>query len=148
MVGVQDEQDVQSLLQPRIGLVLQLGHLVHHRQEVAGVAKVVVGIDVGLPHVVAEGKGGQRRHLRKQPDDLDRPDLLVVNLVGVRIEGRERPDRGDQHPHRVGVVAEPLHEVLDVLVHERVDRDLVHPLVQLRSRRQLAVDQQVGDLQV
>ena len=46
------------------------------------------------------------------------------------------------------VVAEALHELLDVLVHEGVDRDLVRPLVELRLRRQLAVEQQVGDLEV
>ena len=39
-------------------------------------------------------------------------------------------------------------KLLDVLVHERVDRDLVRPLVELRLRRQLAVDEQVGDLEV
>ena len=73
---------------------------------------------------------------------------LVVDLVGVGVEGRERADRGDEHAHRVGVVAEALHEVLDVLVHERVDRDLVDPLLELGLGRQLAVDQQVGDLEV
>ena len=46
----------------------------------------------------------------------------------------------------MGVVAEALDELLDVLVHERVDRDLVDPLVELRLGRELAVDQQVGDL--
>ena len=75
-------------------------------------------------------------------------DLLVVDLVGVGVERGQRAHRGHQHPHRVGVVAEALHEVLDVLVHERVDRDLVDPLVELALRGQLAVDQQVGDLQV
>ncbi len=127
MVGVQDEQHVERALQARIGLVLELGHLVHHPEEVAGVVEVVVGVDVGLAHVVAEGERGERRHLREQPDDLDRADALVVDLVGVGVEGRERADRGDEHAHRVGVVAEALHEVLDVLVHERVDRDLVDP---------------------
>ena len=77
-----------------------------------------------------------------------RADLLVVDAVGVGVEGRQRPHRGHEHPHRVGVVAEALHEVLDVLVHERVDRDLVHPLLQLGARGQRAVDDQVGDLQV
>ena len=148
MVGVQDEEHVERAGQARIGLVLELGHLVHHREEVAGVVEIVVGIHVGLAHVVAVGEGGERGHLRQQPDDLRHPDLGVADAVGVRIEGRQRAHRGDQHAHRVGVVAEALHELPDVLVHERVDRDLVDPLRERVERRQLAVDQQVGDLQV
>ena len=148
VVGVQDEEHVQRAFEPRIGLIFELGHLVHHPEEVAGVVQLVVGIDVGLAHVVPEGERGQGRHLREQPDDLGHADLLVVDLVGVRVEGRQRADRGDEHPHRVRVVAEALHEVLDVLVHEGVDRDLVDPLLQLRLRRQVPVDDQVGDLEV
>ena len=131
MVGVEDEEHVQRPLQPRVGLVLELGHLVHHREEVAGVFEVVVGVDVGLAHVVPEGERRERRHLREQPDDLDLADLGVVDVVGVGVEGGQRAHRGDQHAHRVGVVAEALHEVLDVLVHERVHGDFAHPLVEL-----------------
>ncbi len=127
VVGVQDEEHVQRALEARIGLVFELGHLVHHRKEVARVVEVVVRVDVRLAHVVAERERRQRRHLRQQPDDLDRAHALVVDLVGVGVERRQRADRGDEHAHRVGVVAEALHEVLDVLVHERVDRDLVRP---------------------
>ncbi len=71
-----------------------------------------------------------------------------MDPVGIGVEGRERAHRRHEHAHRVGVVAEALHEVLDVLVHERVDRDLVHPVGQLSLRRQRAVDDQVGDLEV
>ena len=148
MVGVQDEQDVERPLQPRIRLVLELGHLVEHVQEVAGVAQVVVRIDVRLPHVVAERERRQRRHLRDQPDHVGVADVLVLDLRRVGIERRQRGHRRAQHPHRVRVVAVALHELLDVLVHERVDRDLVRPLVELRLVRQLAVDEQVGDLEI
>ena len=148
MIGVQDEEHIERARQPRIGLVLELGHLVHHPQEVPRVAKVVVGVYIGLAHVVAEGERRQRGHLREQADDLDCAHLLVVDLVRVGVERRQCPHRGHQHPHRVGVVAEALHEVLHVLVHERVDRDLVNPLIQLRLRGQLTVDQEVGHLEV
>jgi hypothetical protein len=129
-------------------LVLQLGHLVEHPEQVAGVVEVVVGIHVGHPHVVAVGERRERRHLGDQPDHLDRTVVGIVDLVRVGIEGRQRADRAEQHAHRVGVVAEPLHERFDVLVHEGVDRDQVRPLLELRGGRQLAVDQQVGHLEV
>ena len=148
VVGVQDPQHVERALEPRVGLVLQLGHLEHHREEVAGVAEVVVRIDVRQPQVVAVGERRQRRHLRDQPHAGHVALGLVVDVVGVGVEGGQRADRGQQHPHRVGVVAEALDELLDVLVDEGVVGDLVDPLVQLVLRGQLAVDQEVGDLEV
>src|SRR2546426_11036434 len=42
---------------------------------------------------------------------------------------------------------EPVDELLDVLVDERVVRDLEHPRVQLRGRRELPVQQQVRGLE-
>ena len=67
VVGVQDPEHVEGALEPRVGLVLDLRHLEHHREEVAGVGQVVVRIDVRQPQVVPVGERGQRRHLRDQP---------------------------------------------------------------------------------
>jgi hypothetical protein len=97
---------------------------------------------------VAERERRERRHLRDQPDRLEVAVVRVLDLVRVGIERREGPDRAEQHAHRVGVVPEALHEVLHVLVHERVDRDLVRPVVELLLGGQVAVDEQVGDLEV
>ena len=148
VVGVQDPEDVERALEPRVGLVLGLGHLEHHREEVAGVGQLVVRIDVGEAEVVPVREGGERRHLGDQADARHVALDLVVDLLRVRIEGGERAGRGEQHPHRVRVVAEALHELLDVLVDERVVGDLEDPLVELLLGRQLAVDQEVGDLEV
>jgi len=145
---VEDEEDVERSLDARVRLVLQLGDLEQHAEEVAGVGEIVVGIHVRHPAVVPVGERGERRHLRDQADDLRVARLRVLDLARLGIERRERADRGEQHPHRVGVVAEALDELLHVLVHERVGRDLVVPGLELRLRRQLAVDQEVGDLQV
>jgi hypothetical protein len=97
---------------------------------------------------LAVGERRERRHLRDQADRLDVAVLGVVDVVGVRIERRQRRRRTQQHPHRVRIVAEAPEELLDVLVHEGVRRDLVLPVLQLTRRRQLAVDQQVGDLEI
>ena len=148
MVGVQDPEHLERLLQTGIGLVLDLRHLEHHREEVARVGEVVVGIDVGQPEVVAVGEGGERRHLRDQPNGRHVPLHLVVDVLGVGVEGRQRAGGGEQHPHRVGVVAEALDELLDVLVDVGVVGDLEDPLVELLAGGQLAVDQEIGDLEV
>ena len=71
----------------------------------------------------------------------------VPDVARLGVERRQRADRGHQHAHRVRVVAEALHERLDVLVHERVVGDLVHPRVVLVLGGQLAVDEQVGHLE-
>ena len=148
VVGVEDEEDVEGLRQPRVGLVPDLGHLVEHREEVLGVAEVVVGIDVGQPEVVAVRERRERRHLRDQPDRRHVALLGIVDLLRARVEGRERADRGEQHPHRMGVVTEALDELLDVLVDEGVVDDVVLPALELGRGGQLAEDQQVGDLDI
>ena len=72
----------------------------------------------------------------------------LSQVLGGGVEGGERAHGGEQHRHRVGVVAEALHRLLDVLVHVGVVDDHVHPVVERVLARQLAVHQQVGDLEV
>jgi hypothetical protein len=76
------------------------------------------------------------------------PLELVVYVGRLRVEGGERANRSQQHPHRVGVVPEAVHEVLYVLVDVGVVRDLIDPLVVLVLARQVAVDQEVRNLQI
>ena len=147
VVGVEDEEDVEDLGQRLLRDVPVFGLLEHHREEVLGVVELVVGVDVGQPHVVAVGEGGEGRHLGDQPHRGHVALFGVVDLLRVRVEGRERADAGEQHPHRVGVVAEALEEVLEVLVDEGVVGDVEDPAVELGRGRQLAEDQQVGDLE-
>ena len=133
--------------QARLRHVLVFGLLEHHREEVLGEVEVVVRVDVGQAHVVPVGEGGEGRHLGDQADGGHVALFGVADLLRVRVEGRERADAGQQHPHRVGVVAEALEELLQVLVDVGVVGDVEHPAVELRLGRQLAEDQQVGDLE-
>ena len=128
--------------------VARFRFLEHHREEVLGVVQLVVRVGVGEAHVVAIAEGGQGRHLGDQPHRRHVALFRVVDLLRVRVEGREGADAGEQHPHRVGVVAEALEEVLEVLVDEGVVGDVEDPAVELGPGRQLAEDQQVGDLEV
>ena len=61
---------VERVLEHTIRFVLQLGHLEHHVEEVAGVAQIVVGIVVRHPDAVPIRERGKRRHLGYQPVDL------------------------------------------------------------------------------
>ncbi len=73
----------------------------------------------------------------------------IEDVLGVVVERAEGGERGDEHPHRVGVVVEAVDEPLaHVLVDERVMGDVEGPLGQLSLGRQLAVQQEVGDLEV
>ena len=149
VVGVEDEQDVERLGQHRVGLEAGLGHLPHHREEVGREVELVVGVDEGHPHAEPVGRRGQGGHLGDEPDDLLVARDRVEDLLGVEIEGRQGGHRRDQHPHGVGVVVEPLEEPLaHVLVDEGVHGDLALPDLELVTGRQLAVEEQVGDLEV
>ncbi len=127
---------------------LRLGDTEHHRQEVLGVRQLVVGEDEGHALAVAEGAGGQRRDLGDQPHDLGHADGGIVDVLGLGVERREPGDRRGQHAHGMRVVVEGIeHPLAEVLVDVGVGRDLVHPGIEFDLRGQLAIDQQVGDLE-
>ena len=86
--------------------------------------------------------------LRDEPQALPVARLLVEHELGVAIERRERADGADEDAHRMGVVLEPLHQLLDVLVQQRVLRDGVGPALQLLLGRQLAEQNQIGDFEI
>jgi hypothetical protein len=58
------------------------------------------------------------------------------------------PTGAHEDAHRVGVVLEAVHQLLDVLVQHRVERDLRRPLLQLRRRGQLAEDDEIRRLEI
>ena len=148
VVGVEDEQHVERLGDDRILVRILLVRAEHHVQEVRGEAEVVVGIHERHADGEPVATRGQRRHLGDQPGDLLVARALAVDLLGLRVEGRHRGDGRDEHPHRMGVVVEALHEPLaHVLVDVGVVRDVVGPRRELRLRWQLAVEQQVRDFE-
>ncbi len=70
VVGVQDEQNVEGVLEVRVRLVFELGGLPHHVQEVARVRQVVVRVDIGQPDRVPVGERGQGCDLCDEAHDL------------------------------------------------------------------------------
>ena len=77
VIRVQDEQDVERALEHRMRMVLELGQLEQHVQEVAREAQIVVRVDVRQAHAVPERVGRDARHLRDQPADLQPARLLL-----------------------------------------------------------------------
>ena len=148
MLAAFEEWGVERALERGVWLVLHLGHLEQHVQEVAGKAEVIVGIDVRPADAVAIRVGGNGRSLGDQAVDLLLPRLRIEDLLAVRVERRHGADGADEHAHGVGVVGKALHELLDVLVHHRVHGDLVGPLGQLALVRQFAVQDQVGRFEI
>ncbi len=132
-----------------IGLEAGLGDLPHHRQEVGGERQGVVRVDEGHAHAEPVGGGGQGGHLGDEPDDLLVAGLDVEDVLGVAVEGGQGGYRRYQHAHGVGVIVEALEEALaHVLVDEGVLGDLAFPDIVLFGGGELAVEQQVGDLEV
>ena len=147
MVGVQDEEDVERALDRRVGLVLELGRLEEHVEEVPDVREVVVRVRVRLTEDVTVRERSDRRHLGDQSVDLQIAVTEVVVHLRVGIEGREGRHRRDEHAHRVRIVVKAVHELLDVLVDPRVVGDLPCPLVERLLGRQLAAHQEIRDLE-
>ena len=139
---------MRSIARARVGLTLYLlaRHGEGHVQEIFGIAQRVLRIHEGLAERIFERHRRDRRHLGDQAVGRDHPLVRVVDVGRVVIEGRERADHAAQHRHRVRVAAEPAEEGRELLVHHRVMGDVVDELLLLLRGRQLAVEQQVGDL--
>ena len=112
----------------------------------AAVVEIVARIDERLAERVLVGRGGDGRQLR---DDAMREDLAMARVMDVHrvvIERRHRRHHGRDHRHRVRVVVKAVEEAQQRLVDHRVMADAVGEFVQLPGARQIAVQQQVGDL--
>ena len=131
VVGVQDQQHIEGMFEQRIGLVLQLGRLPHHVQEVAGIGEVIVRIRERHPDRVAIGEGGDRGHLGDQPEDLQPSARGVDDVLRVGVKGGKRAHDADQDAHRMRVMVEAVDQLFDVLVQQGVMGDRIHPLAAL-----------------
>jgi hypothetical protein len=147
VVGVQDEQDLERALEHGIDVVA-VSDPEHHLEEVGAIAELAVRVDVGQPARMPVGESGHGGDLGDQAVDLLVRARRDRGSPSRRVEGRERGHRRGQHPHRMGVVAEARHQLLDVLVDERVVRDRVHPGLELPLQGQLALEDEVRGLQV
>ena len=147
VVGVQDQQQVDGLLDHRVDVVLLAGRREHQAQEVADVAQPVVGIHERLADRVLVRVGRHGRHLGDQPVHRDLDLALVARVEGVGVEGRERGDRRGAGRHRMRVLRQRAVEALEVLVQHRVVGDRRGEGVELLLLGQLAAHQQVGDLE-
>lgn len=146
VVRVQDQQLVERVDDDRVQVVLLRRDREGHAQEVLDVPEVVTRVDERVTDRLLVRVRRDRRQLGEQPDRGEVTLLLVERVVAVLVEGGQRGDHRGQHRHRVGVPREAAEEVLDVLVDQRVLRDLVLEGRQLVDLGQLAVDQQVRHL--
>ncbi|MPM66872.1 hypothetical protein SDC9_113784 [bioreactor metagenome] len=87
VVGVQDEQHLQGMDQPRVGAVVTLAHHEQHPHEVLHIGDVVARIDEGQTGGVPVGERRQGRHLGDQPADLQVRAEVQVGLARLRVEG-------------------------------------------------------------
>src|SRR6476659_5861903 len=137
MIGVQDVEYRQCAFKNRIWLILQLGCLEHHVEEVAFVAQIIIWIRILHPNAVPKCECCNRRHLRYQTMDLFPPALFVEDVFCIRIESRKRTKRRFEHAHRMCVVVKPIDYFLNTLVDERMVGNILGPLTKLWLSRQL-----------
>ena len=146
MIRVQDQQDFEGPLEDRIGLMLA-SDAERHVDEVADVVQVVVGEDEREAARVAEDEGCDGRHLGHQPGTLEVAVGRIVDVLGVRVEGRQGTYRAQEHPHRMGVVQESLEELEHPGVDVGVVLNVVGPHVELVFGGELPHLHEIGDLE-
>ena len=147
MVGVQREDPVHRAAEDRVDHVVLGRHREAHVEEVRGVVEAVARIDERLADRVLVGPGDDRRHLGDHPDRRHLALPGVGDVGRVVVEGRHRAHGAADDRHRVRVAPEAAEEVGHLLVQHGVVGDPADEVLELRRGRQLAVEQQVGDLE-
>ncbi len=146
VICVENEQQVERLGLDRVDLVRLGRHGEHHLQEVFRVIEVVLRIHERLAGTQLVGGGRDSRQLG---DDPVREDIAVFRVMYVRrvvIVRGHGTDNGRQHRHWMSVVAKTLEEVQHALVKHGVRANRRIEFVEFARRRQLAVEQQVANL--
>jgi len=146
VVGVEDEENVESMLQWGIGPIARPG---------GGGTTCLRG---------CRGSSARRQDKRKACPANDgkrrRPswascdqaiDLLfarvgVKDVFGVVIKSGKGCDGGDEHAHGMGIVMEAVEKLFDALVDEGVMRDVVGPVLELGRGGKFAMQQEVSGL--
>src|ERR1039458_453411 len=144
MVRVEDKQNIKCAFKRGVRVELRLGGAEQHVQKIAGIAQIIVGIYKRHSENVSVGKSGEGGHLADQTVSLFATRVWIEDVLRVRIKGGERSDGRNQHAHRVRVIMETFQEFLDALVDERMVRDVVVPVFQLRLCRKLTMQNQIG----
>ena len=147
MVCVQDQEFVDGSFHNGVDRVFFCGQGEHHLHEVATVVEVVRGVHGGVPHVVLVCLGRQRRQLCNQSVNGEfNINHRTVGVLRLRVEGAQTGNHGTQHAHGMCTRRERLKEALHVLVHQGMLGDAFLEIGELLSIRQIAVNEQVGNL--
>jgi hypothetical protein len=143
---MQDEQKVHHLHELGVDLVFLGGNRKHHVEEVLAVRERVLRVHERLTDRLFIGEGRDRPDLRHESGDREVAVRDVVDVEGVRVVARERRDHRAEDRHRMRRGGEALEEVLHVLVQQRMPREVLAPVAELRLVRKFAVDEQVSRL--
>ena len=147
MVGMKDENLVHRFGQNRADLIRLRRNRETHMQEVFRIRQIIARVNEGLAYRIFISHRRQCRDFRNQTVRGNFALRRVPNIERVVIERRQCPDHAAHHRHRVGVAAEPAIEVAELLVDHRVIGHVAVELLLLVLVRQVAVQQQVGDIQ-
>ena len=148
VIGVEQENAVHGPSQHRRHLARRAGRAEHHVQEVFRVVQRIIGIHKGLADREFVAHGRQRGHFGDQAESRDLAMVLVGDIQGIVIEGRERADHAAHNGHGVRVAAEAVEEGAYLLMNHGVVVHGADKALFLRLVREFAVEQKIGGLQI
>ena len=148
MVGVEYEQHFKRPRQYPIRAVFRFRHPKHHAEKILRIGKIVVGVHIRHSETMPVCECGDCRNLPDKSPDLFLAGICVENILCFRIERRQRRKGAYEDPHGMGVITESIHESLHVLMDKGVHPHVLRPLMELCHRRKLAVQYEIGHLQI
>ena len=129
VIGMKNEKNIECVFENRIEVVLQLGHLVHHAQEIARIAQIKIWVNVRQAETVTVTICRNGGHFSEKSIGLELTGFDIIDITGIGIECRQRADRTDEHAHRMRVMMKSLHQFLRAFMQHCMMQDIVFPFV-------------------
>ena len=146
VVGMQDPEDIQRLDHIVVNLIGFDRRVEHHVEKIGAVGQIRTRVDDGVPPGHLIGHGRQGPHLGEQAGD-GHVDLFFDGLgLQFRVKAAQGIDHAGENPHGVGPVGEILIKDLHVLMHQRGVVEQHGKAIELPSRRQIPLDQEISGL--
>ena len=110
MIGMQNEDAINSAREHVIDFVLFARNRKHHAHEVGRIGQVIARIYIGFADRILVGHGHKSRHLADQLNSGHSALLRIKQVAALGIERRHGTDQTGQYGHRMSITTESLQE--------------------------------------
>ena len=146
MIGVEDQDTVESPDQDGIGRIVIAGCGVHHPQKVFRISELILWVHKRHAGAVFVAHSSNRWHFGNEADSRHLSIGFGSDIERFMIESRQSADDTDHDGHGVCVAPKTFEKVGELVVDHRVHRDLMLKGLLGLGRWELTMEEEITDL--